>query len=503
MSRQLVKFACACVVVLGCGDNGTNTNTNNPPVDAPAPPSDSPTAPPVGSDGGIDAGPPRDTTLILDYAFEDSSTVVTDSSLYGKNGTLSDATAWTADGRNGRGLALSAPNSVPATQYVSLPDGVLTGVGDFSIATWIKLNTVSDWARIYDFGNGLPNPTNRFMYFCPSGFAGMSHGLHADSFTGDTMTDNVINTGTQLPVGVWKHVVITGSGAARTLYIDGFPAMTTTTGPVVAPSEMEPLSPNSWIGKSRFAPDPGLDGTLDEFQIYNRVLAQSEISQLAWPKHDYSDWRFDETTGTTAADSSDNAITGVLANGITWDSGGRLGGALSLPGGAPGATGPTVTFAANPLASCTDQLTIATWLKLNDTTTAWQHIFNFGASNGSAFINLVPTDGTGMHFAMISPNGGLDLISPSAPIQDNNWHHVAVTVDGTGTATIYFDGGAIASHAIGTVKVSDFAAAAVDQYWLGKSQFNPDPYLNGELDELRVSCRAMTADEIKNLAAAP
>ena len=502
MSRQLVMSACACALVIGCGDNRSNTGTNlNPPADASATPVDAPNTAP-GSDAAVDAAPPKDTTLVLDYAFEDSSTVVTDSSAYGKNGTLSDATAWTANGRIGRGLALSAPMAAPATQYVSLPDGVLTGVGDFSIAFWLKLNTVSDWARIYDFGNGQPNPTNRFMYFCPSGFAGASHGIHADSFTGATLQDNVVNTGTELPAGVWKHVVITGSGPARTLYVDGFPAMTGTVGPTVAPSEMEPLSPNSWLGKSRFPADPGLDGTLDEFRIYNRVLSQAEISQLAWPQHDYSNWRFDETTGTTATDSSDNAVAGVLANGITWDSGGRLGGAISFPGGAAGATGPTVTFAANPLASCTDQLTIATWIKLGDTTTAWQHIFNFGASNGSAFINMVPTDGTGMHFAMVSPNGVFDLVSPTAPIKDNNWHHVAVTVDATGKATIYADGASIASHAIGNVKVSDFAGAPIDEYWLGKSPF-PDPYLNGELDEMRVSCRAMSADEIKNLAAAP
>jgi hypothetical protein len=495
MSRVTVMLLSS--VLLACGDNG---NTNNPPpppvdaanaVDAPAQPLDAP----------ADAAAPNDHGLVLDYEFEDSSTTVTDSSIHLKNGTLSDATAWTASGRTGRGLALSAPNGIPATQYVSLPDGVLTGVGDFSVAFWLKLNTVTDWARIYDFGNGQADAANRFMYFCPSGFAGTTRGVHVDSFTGATTTDNVLNTGTQLPAGVWKHVVVTGTGTARTLYIDGFPAMSETAGPEIDPSEMEPLAPNSWLGKSRFATDPGLDGTLDEFRIYDRVLAQSEISQLAWPQHDYSDWRFDDATGTTAADSSDNAITGVLANGITWDTAGRLGGAIAFPGGAAGATGPTLTLAANPLANCTNQLTISTWMKLNDTTTVWQHIFNFGASNGTAFINMVPTDGAGMHFAMVSPAGAFDLVSATPPIADNNWHHVAVTVDTTGLATIYVDGASIASATSAAVKVSDFAAASIDEYWLGKSPFM-DAYLNASLDELRIGCRALTADEIKNLAAA-
>ena len=76
---------------------------------------------------------------------------------------------------------------------------MLTGVGDFSVAFWLKLNTVTDWARIYDFGNGQADAANRFMYFCPSGFAGTTRGVHVDSFTGATTADNVLNTGTQLP----------------------------------------------------------------------------------------------------------------------------------------------------------------------------------------------------------------------------------------------------------------------------------------------------------------
>ena len=39
-----------------------------------------------------------------------------------------------------------------------------------------------------------------------------------------------------------------------------------------------------------------------------------------------------------------------------------------------------------------------------------------------------PSDGTGMHFAMVSPAGLFDLATPSHPITgDDTWHHVAVT----------------------------------------------------------------------------
>ncbi len=494
MSHKTAMFVGACALLSAC-HNGDNLHPDGQPqadashVDAShdAQPDDAPVDTPAGSDAM-----PGEPGLILHYAFEDTGTTVTDTSGAGKNGTLTDATAWTANGRIGRALQMTGDN--PATKYVSLPDGVLTGVTDFSISFWVKLNTVSAWARIYDFGNGQPDPANRFMYFSVNGYVGPNHGVMASSYGGAAANENAFTSQTQLPTGVWKHVVITGHDGDRTLYIDGAPAMAVTGGPIVQPQEMEPIGAQSWLGKSRF-PDPGLDGTLDEFKIYNRVLTQTEIEDLAWPKHDYSDWRFDETSGTTAADSSDNAVPTALANGVTWTTG-RLGGAIDFPGGAPGDTGPTVTFGANPLAACTDQLTVSAWVKLH-TLDPWARIFDFGTSNTS-FIYLAPTDGAGVHFAMVSPHGVFDLISTTEPLAgDDTWHHLAVTVDPAGLATIYVDGAAIGSGT-STVPVSDFAGNLSD-LWLGKSRF-PDRYLNGSIDELRIGCRALTGDEIKNLA---
>jgi hypothetical protein len=494
MNHKTAMFVGACALLSAC-HNGDNVHPDGaqPQADASHPLGDAPhqDAPQDSTATGSDGSVSTEAGLILHYAFEDTGTTVTDTSGLGKNGTLTDATAWTENGRIGRALQMTGDN--PATKYVSLPDGVLTGVTDFSISFWVKLNSVAAWARIYDFGNGQTDPANRFMYFSVNGYIGANHGVMASSYGGAPTNENALTSQTQLPTGVWKHVVITGHDGDRTIYIDGFPAVSVTGGPIVAPQEMEPLSPQSWLGKSRF-PDPGLDGTLDEFKIYNRVLTTSEIQDLAWPKHDYSYWRFDETTGTTAADSSDNAIPTAIANGVTWTTG-RLGGAVDFPGGPGDAAGPTVTLGTNPLAACTNQLTVSVWVKLH-TLTPWSRIFDFGNGNTS-FIYLAPTDGAGVHFAMVSPSGVFDLVSSTQPLAaGNTWHHVAVTVDTASLATIYVDGNAIGS-ATTHVPVSDFAN--VTDLWLGKSRF-PDPYLNGSLDELRIGCRALTADEIKNLA---
>jgi hypothetical protein len=270
---------------------------------------------------------------------------------------------------------------------------------------------------------------------------------------------------------------------------------------------MEPTGGNSWIGKSRFvATDAGLDGSVDDFRIYNRVLAQGEIADLAWPKHDYSYWRFDETTGMTAKDSSDNAIPTALMSGTTWVAG-RIGGALDFPGGPHNLTGPHAELAASPLANCTDQLTVATWVKLHSLD-MWARIFDFGTGSGSSMYLTAFDDhggNHGMRFAMFSPTAAFDMFTPTPPIAaDDTWHHVAVTVAPSGDTDemvrMYVDGAVVLTQINTTgIKISDYKATT--QNYLGKSRFvDTDPYLHAALDDLRISCRAFTADEIKNLS---
>lgn len=476
-------LALMLVALPSCGDNGAS---------GPQKPDGGSGHDATNGDAAVD-GPGADSHRILHYAFEDSATTVADSSSRHKDATVNVATGWTADGRVGRALNMTGGN--PANIFVSMPDGVLTDVDDFTISFWLKLNTLGDWARVYDFGNGLADPENRFMYFTPAGYVGATptRGTMASFYGGSQANELVVHAPPVLPTGAWKHVAIVGTGGNRTIYVDGYPAFSVENGPTVAPREMEPMGNASWLGKSRF-PDVGLDGTLDEFEIYDRALTQTEIAELAWPGMDYSYWRFDEGTGGTARDSSDRNVPTALGAGVTWTTG-RLGMALDFAGGAAGETGPTVTLATNPIANCTTELTVAAWIKV-DTSQNWSRVFDFGTAN-TRFIYLAPTDGAGMRFAMVSENGAFDLIAPAPVAADGNWHHVAATVAASGTVNLYLDGAVVKTGSSPDVTPADFAS--MDDLWLGKSRF-ADPYFDGAIDELRIGCRALTGDEIKMLA---
>ncbi len=441
--------------------------------------------------------------LLLYYPFDDGAgTIVTDRSgrsldgnyENGADGGSADAgltAGWTTNGRRGGALALAG------AQDVTIPSGVLTGVSDLTIAAWVKLDSAAPWSRVFDVGHA----PDRWSFLTPNGGSGVSWHVFGGAFDDGGVREVVVSPGTPLPTSVWKHVAVTSSGSTYQMYIDGFPAASVTNGPVILPSEMEPLAPESWSGKSRFGADPGLAGVLDELRIYGRVLSPSEVADVAWPKADYSYWRFDEGAGATTADSSDNAIPTTLVGGATWTATGRLGAAVDLPGGAPGATGPYVALADNPLKSCTSELTVASWLRVH-ALTSWSRLFDFGTTT-STFIYLAPTDGAGMHFAMVAPGGGthvFDLVAPAPFPGDDAWHHVAVTVAADGTVTLYVDGAPVKAGTSAVVKPSDFNA--VNDLSFGKSRF-PDPYLDAAIDDMRIACRAYTAAEIVNLAYRP
>ncbi len=462
----------------------------------------------LGGEGSTDAAPKHDDggtdaasydfpmeMLVANYEFDDGSGTVATETVRGLHGMLSDPTMWAAMGRHGG--AISMNGATPATQYITLPNGLLSGVDDFTISVWVKLTGNPAWARIYDIGNGLPDPQNRFMYLTTSGFTNDApDGIHASSYGGSMANESIIATNTYLPINVWKHIAITGAGGSRRLYIDGFPATSLDSGPAIAPREMEPISPVSWLGKSRFAADPGFPGLMDEFRVYSRVLTAGEIADLAWPAGDYSHWRFDESSGAGAMDTSDRALPAALASGAAWSTG-RLGGAVNLTGGDAGSTSPHVVITGNPLDGCTTQFTIAAWIRISDYVTD-ARAFDFGAGSTHS-IYLAPNDGTGMHLGMKSPRGTFDLVTSTPPVPaDSTWHHVAITMDGGNVVVLYVDGVPVKTQSSASVRVSDFETS-LDEAYLGRSR-GTHPYFEGGIDELRIGCRALTPDEIKNLA---
>ena len=83
-----------------------------------------------------------------------------------------------------------------------------------TLAAWVNLDTVSNWARIFDFGSG----TSTYMYLTPKNGA---NGKIRFAIRNNGSSEQIIEGQSALATGGWHHVAVTLNGATGILYVDG------------------------------------------------------------------------------------------------------------------------------------------------------------------------------------------------------------------------------------------------------------------------------------------
>jgi hypothetical protein len=200
---------------------------------------------------------------------EGSGTVAADSTGNGWDSSFVNAPTWTT-GLIHRGVNLPAT----AAQHLTLPSGVVSGLTDFTISTWIKPSAFATWQRIFDFGTGTTN----YLFLSAQGPAGAARPRFA--IRTPSVGEQVIDSSLALTVGTWSHLAVTLSGNTARLYVNGTLAGTNAS-TTLRPSSLGVTTQN-YLGKAQF-PDPYLNAALDDFRIYSRALNATELTALATP----------------------------------------------------------------------------------------------------------------------------------------------------------------------------------------------------------------------------
>ena len=169
-----------------------------------------------------------------------------------------------AAGKYGSALGLNGTN-----QSLMLPAGMLAGVTNFTLATWMYWNGGGAWQRIFDFGND----TTQYMFLSPGSGSGT---LRFAITTNGAGAEQILQTAA-LATGQWQHVAVTRNGNTARLYTNGVLAAAGTV--TIAPASFNPALNN--LGSSQYAGDPLFSGRLDELYLYNYALSDTEIARLA------------------------------------------------------------------------------------------------------------------------------------------------------------------------------------------------------------------------------
>jgi hypothetical protein len=197
-------------------------------------------------------------------------------------------------------------------------------------------------------------------------------------------------------------------------------------------------------------------------------------------------WKFDEGSGTNAADASGTGNNGTVLNGATWTTG-RIGNALRFDG-----VNDYVNVGNGASMNFTGRITIAAWVKA-EATNGLRNIVAHGYStspNGEVILRI-----NAGKYETGSWNGSNHVTSSTIPAGDlNTWVHLVGVYDGA-TWRLYRNGVQVNSINDAT------GAVTVNVNWaIGSRGTGTERFFQGSIDEVRIYNRALNTTEIQSLA---
>lgn len=249
----------------------------------------------------------------------------------------------------------------------------------------------------------------------------------------------------------------------------------------------------------------GLTGTSDAWALADEITASNLTSPaparvlVAGSLPDYvatvladtplAFWKLNETSGTTAADSSGNALAGTYTGGYTL--------AAAPPSNAPGAVllnGSTgyVNCGTPAALNVTAAWTLEAWIYLTATPNGCGVITEFFNATGNVLYEIgfgISTSGSSLTAGYYT--GSAWQIVTGTALTLNAWHHIAATWDGT-TLRLYADGAQVA-----TATPTAAPVAGNNGIYIGRRHdSSASPYFPGRIASAAIYGTALSAARI-------
>lgn len=148
--------------------------------------------------------------------------------------------------------------------YLMLPPAA-THYATMTVSAWVNVTGTRAWQRIFDFGNG----TEQYFFLTPNNGTDMSV-VMKNGGEEQKLSAPALSAG-------WHHVAVTLSADAVTLYVDG-EAVAATEDITIRPTDFMPV--RCYVGRSQFAADPRLTGSIDDLRIYSTALGAKEVKEV-------------------------------------------------------------------------------------------------------------------------------------------------------------------------------------------------------------------------------
>jgi len=201
-------------------------------------------------------------------------------------------------------------------------------------------------------------------------------------------------------------------------------------------------------------------------------------------------WRFGDSSGTTATDSSGNGRNATYSSSLV-----SLGAAGAINDGdtaisvASGTTVP-VSYSGAGLPVGNAARTVEAWVKHDPTSTYTQDFFSYGTENAPP-----SNEAFGMELVF---GGTLEAYTSSnaaatwpVTLDDSNWHQVVIVYDGNGSMTAYVDGASQGTQSVGQIST----VLSPKGLQIGQQLDGTGNWVGG-LDDYSVYSTALTASQV-------
>jgi hypothetical protein len=387
---------------------------------------------------------------------EGAGATASDSSGVGNNASLNGAT-WTSDCAGNVAINFNGTGGVATTSASFNPPSTGT------VAFWMRPAAASTLRRI--FGNGgdwevRQQPDNRVIF--------------------DLCGDGGTIVGTSVPLddpARWYHVAYTfdSESDSYVIYIDGalHASGVNPVNMVKQPSGV--LSFGTRTGSTEYWP-----GSVRDFRIFSRQLCPSEIAELSGLA---AHWKMDETSGSTAADSSLAGRHAAVVGTPAW-SAGKIDNAIQF-------NGSNYAWLAG-LMDSPRNITIAAWANLTTPDSSGAEVIslgdcfairlNEGTQSKAFFFNGTTWQAAGV----------------SQTFANAGWRHfAAVFNDDANTLKFYING--VEAASLSTTASIAYSGAGSNTFIGRHGNGNAAFDFVGRIDDARIYSRALCPSEIQQI----
>ena len=231
----------------------------------------------------------------------------------------------------------------------------------------------------------------------------------------------------------------------------------------------------------------------DRTSTHNTIAANSSL-----PVEQYLGawYRLDESTGTTAADSSGNGLNGTLVKDVYPGYAGKVLQSLKFEG----ANGGYVALPAGFSDFTTNGMTVSLWVyptTEGSGTANWARFIDFanGPANDNILFARTGGDNDVTFEVYQAGTSGGKVTTANGSFIVNQWQHWAATMDTGGNVIIYKNGQPVTT---GTTGVPNIVRR--NNCYLGLSNWTGDGHYAGEMDDVRIYNRVLSPAAIAALA---